>query len=159
MPIQMIIDIIGSLKRGIAVGDYPTDQLLGILIRMKGLFNFCDCSLDYEDRVDHKCKVFGVHNDIVHTPLCGCCQRIQFLDMLGVFMDQLSQENRLSSFYDNHLSRARIRNRTFNLKFEGSKLYFQILRHLYAFRRSCPGERITQSYTFDFKTLALEKLK
>ena len=124
---------------------------------------FC-CISDQQQGPPHiPCvKEYSPRGDYEHTPTCRCCQSRMFREFLGRCCEKLASQDGLPEFNKSHLSRARIRDRTYAYLKLGSKIQFKIDRHPGAFRPEWKGGYdglvVTQTWEFDFDKLTLTLL-
>jgi hypothetical protein len=135
---------------------YLDHELILISRRLFDDIEFCDCVLDLQHFVGHKCKLFSTRD--IHNPQCKCCQTYRLTYFLGMLLQRLGMEGRLEAMDKSKLARAKIRDRTFNLKKENVKLYFSIIRHLNAFRDPANQREILETWQFNFSDLSLSKI-
>lgn len=157
---SMVCDII---KR---IGNVDSLETLTLVKISRGLFNsirFCNCVkikspiLAAGDYLIHKCSKLDYH-DYEHVSLCKCCQTKIFSYYLALCMEKLADENRLPVFLSNHLSKSRIRDRTFAYERNESSLRFSIWRHYGAWENSINMRTVQEDYSFDFNSLELHEL-
>lgn len=74
-------------------------------------------------------------------------------------MDKLADNDHLPEFYNSGLTGPKVRDRTYRHVRQGSKLIFDINRHLNAFRDEEHMQEIVQTWEFDFEKLSLTNLE
>jgi hypothetical protein len=154
---SQISEVISKIVPLQGLDSIPIERLEEISKTFFNSGNLCECTQDIDERIDHVCKKF-YPQDSKHIASCRCCQTQGLREWFARFLERLNAEGRLPQFTEKHLSRARIRDRSFNLEKEDSKLRFKIIRHLNAWSER-PGlemEMIVQTWEFDFDKLALE---
>jgi hypothetical protein len=98
------------------------------------------------------------YRDYEHSSACMYCQKRMLLYYLGRCMEKLANDGRLPRFDEVWLTRAKIRDRTYeHIKF-GSELIFRIDRHRNAWRDETRMEIIIQTWVFDFTDMSLKEL-
>jgi hypothetical protein len=98
------------------------------------------------------------YRDYEHSSACMYCQKRMLLYYLGRCMEKLANDGRLPRFDEAWLTRAKIRDRTYeHIKF-GSELIFRIDRHRNAWRDETRMEIIIQTWVFDFTDMSLKEL-
>ena len=154
-----ITGVLSTIPRDKYLDQLSTDKLISISRRLFDYVEFCDCVLYLRPRhrVHHKCKLFSPRN--IHNPQCMCCQTEALTYFLGMLLERLGMEGRLEAMDRSVLTRAKIRDRIFNLKKENSKLHFSIIRHLNAFRDPANQHDRLENWQFNFNDLSLSMLK
>ena len=136
------------------------DQLVRTSRNLFKLINLCECikSSKICDSPTHVCSKLFHRNDISHIPSCECCQTRLLLYYLSLCLDKLDEQDQLTEFSQNALTRAKVRDRTFHFRKYKSKLRFRIIRHLNAWKNPHLEQDIIQEWEFDFRKLTLDKL-
>lgn len=153
---------VSSLILSIPPSDYldslPMDDLRWFANSLFQNIMICHCENDpiNNDWVIHKCNLF--RPQVLHNPLCSCCQTRAFTYYLGIFLERLSCDGRLDNMYRNGLTRPKIQSRIFGMRKNGQMLYFNIIRHLDAFRNPNEMKRVLEHWQFDFDDLSLSKM-
>ena len=73
-------------------------------------------------------------------------------------LQRLNDQNQLPEFEQNRLTKAKVRDRTYEFIKSKSKFHFKIVRHMNAWKDLSRYEEIIQAWDFDFEKLALTKL-
>jgi hypothetical protein len=151
---------LSKIIKGIGyVDNLKTEELVGISLDLFKTVALCDCGYNIvQEKIDHKYNKY--HHDHEHTPTCKCCQKNMLMYYLGRTMRALADDGKLPEFDKNALTHAKIRDRTYGhiRNKKTSKITFEIIRHLNAWRDETRMQEITQTWEFNFKDLSLKQI-